>query len=185
MFEGKFSSQELGDISIKWMKGQALKKDAIVEEGCNQCIHYGELFTKYGPIIDKALSNTDVEPIRTSEYGDILFPASDVTPDGLTKCSAILEDGVILGGDIIAMRPRKDFNPAWISYAIRMQKDQLLSRVTGSVIRHISAKSLQTVAIPSPPIEEQNAFEKILRQSDKSKYVNNVVRRFLCLTKIQ
>lgn len=165
----EFKKKELKDISTEWIKGQALKKDDMVVDGENSCIHYGELFTKYGPFIDEAISKTNVDANKTSQYGDILFPASDVTPNGLTKCSAILEDGVILGGDIIAMRPLPNLNPAWLSFAIRMQKKQLLSRVTGSVVRHISAKSLQTVSVPVPPRGLQDEFELLLRHSDKLK----------------
>jgi len=172
MFEnGQYENVELNTISEKWMKGQAFKKESMIDGGCNPCIHYGELFTKYGAFIDEAISRTDADLIRSSCYGDILFPASDVTPDGLTKCSTILQNDVVLGGDIIIFRPCKGNNSIYLSYAIRMQKEQLLSRVTGAVVRHISAKSLQTVSIPLPPLERQNQFELLLRQSDKSKYL--------------
>ena len=160
----------LNDISQSWQKGQAFKKDDMIPDGENQCIHYGELFTKYGVFIEDVISKTHVEKARISKYGDILFPASDVTPLGLTKCSALLLSGVILGGDIIIMRPKAGNNSVYLSFAIRMEKEQLLSKITGSVVRHISAKGLQTVSIIVPPIEEQNRFEALIRQSDKSKF---------------
>ena len=160
---------QLKSIALEWMKGQAFKKDDIVENGKTKCIHYGELFTCYGSVINTVRSSTNVIPIKMSKIGDILFPASDVTPLGLTKCSAIMLNDVILGGDIIIMRPKEAVNPEYLSYAIRMQKEQLLSRVTGAVVRHISGKSLQTVNIPLPNVEQQNQFVNFLRQSDKSK----------------
>ena len=80
-------------------------------------------------------------------------------------------DNVILGGDIIVMRPNKEYNPAYISYAINQQKQQLLTRVTGGVVKHLSGKSLMTVIIPIPKIEEQNQFVTIAKQADKSKFV--------------
>lgn len=161
---------QLKSIALEWMKGQAFKKDDIVEDGKTKCIHYGELFTCYGSVINTVRSSTNVIPIKMSKIGDILFPASDVTPLGLTKCSAIMLNDVILGGDIIIMRPKEGVNPEYLSYAIRMQKEQLLSRVTGAVVRHISGKSLQTVNIPLPNVEQQNQFVYFLRQSDKSKF---------------
>ena len=161
---------QLKSIALEWMKGQAFKKDDIVENGKTKCIHYGELFTCYGSVINTVRSSTNVIPIKMSKIGDILFPASDVTPLGLTKCSAIMLNDVILGGDIIIMRPKEGVNPEYLSYAIRMQKEQLLSRVTGAVVRHISGKSLQTVNIPLPNVEQQNQFVNFLRQSDKSKF---------------
>ncbi len=161
---------QLKSISLEWMKGQAFKKDDIVDGGQTKCIHYGELFTSYGSVINVVKSRTNAAPIRMSKKGDILFPASDVTPLGLTKCSAIMLDDVLLGGDIIVMRPIAGVNSEYLSFAIRMQKEQLLSRVTGAVVRHISGKSLQTVSVPLPNIEKQNQFVDIIRQSDKSKF---------------
>ena len=52
-----------------------------------------------------------------------------------------------------------------------MQKEQLLKRVTGSVVRHMSAKGLKTVQIPIAPIEKQKQFINIVNQADKSEFV--------------
>ena len=159
----------LSEIAADWDKGQAFKKECIVNEGNTPCIHYGELF-KCGPIIDTILSWTNESPIKSSAKGDILFPASDVTPNGLARCSALMIEGVLLGGDIIVLRLKSGFIPEFVSYAINMQKDQLIRRVTGSVVRHISAKSLNSVEIPIPAIPDQKQFISIIRQADKSKF---------------
>ena len=185
MFNGKnYPCIALSEIAQSWHKGQPFKKDEITDDGTIPCIHYGELFTKYGIFIENVVSRTNAERLRESVTGDILFPASDVTPVGLTKCSALLVGNVILGGDIIVMRPKKDFNPVYLSFAIRMEKDQLLSRVTGSVVRHISAKSLQSVKIIVPSTRLQDDFAEIIQESDKSKFeieaaiskINNMLR---------
>lgn len=183
LFTGKYEEQKLDDLCSQWFKGQPLKKDDIQESGQNKCIHYGELFTKYGPIIEEIFSLTDVEIVekKKSKSGDILFPASDVTPTGLARCSAIFEDDVILGGDIIVLRPKMGINAAFLSYAINQQKEQLMSRVTGSLVRHMSSKSLESVEIPVPPIELQNDFVLFAEQSDKSKLLFRYNKRKLVL----
>ena len=171
MFGGdKYHQMELASIAENWLKGQAFKKDNICEDGTNICIHYGELFTKYGPIIYDVSSTTNDDIMKASKSGDILFPASDVTPDGLARCSAIMSDGVLLGGDIIVLRPKQGNNSEYLSWAINMQKEQLLKRVTGSVVRHMSAKGLKTVQIPIAPIEKQKQFINIVNQADKSEF---------------
>ena len=171
MFEGdKYPSVKLSDIASEWLKGQSFRKDDIVDNGNSMCIHYGELFTKYGPIINQVLSRTNVEGKRTSKVGDILFPASDVTPNGLARCSMLPYDNIILGGDIIVLRPKRDCNAAYLSYAINQQTAQLLIRVNGAVVKHMSAKALMTVVIPMPPLEEQNRFVSLAQQADKSKF---------------
>ena len=169
MFGGeKYCQLELDSLTKEWIKGQPFKKENLSDNGNNKCIHYGELFTKYGPIIDKVISSTDDAIIKSSKYGDVLFPASDVTPDGLARCSALLEDNVLLGGDIIVLRPNAGILPEYLSWAINMQKSQLLKRVTGSVVRHMSAKGLKSVTIPVGPVTEQKQFIDIVKQADKS-----------------
>lgn len=153
----------LDSIADLWYKGQPFRKTDIINNGAYPCIHYGELFSKYGAIIDSVVSRCNTSPKRLSQTGDILFPASDVTPAGLARCSVILQDNVILGGDIIGLRPQGGLNPVYLSYAIRHQRRQLLQRVTGSLIKHISAKSLHSVLIPVHCIERQNLFEKQVR----------------------
>lgn len=167
---GLYKQVELDTLAKDWQKGQAFKKDNLMNDGKHKCIHYGELFTKYGPIIDGVLSSTDDDIIKASKVGDILFPASDVTPDGLARCSALMLDGVLLGGDIIVLRPQSGIVPEYLSWAINMQKGQLLKRVTGSVVRHMSAKGLKTVTVPIPPKDIQQQYISIVRQADKSKF---------------
>ena len=171
MFErSKYPCLSLDAISKEWAKGQGFKKDDICEDGATQCIHYGELFTKYGPIINEVVSRTSVEKKKTSKKGDILFPASDVTPNGLARCSMLPFDDVILGGDIIILRPKENYNAAYLSYAINQQTSQLLTRVNGGVVKHMSAKGLKTVEIPIPPMDKQEEYIKIAEQADKSKF---------------
>lgn len=165
---GKEPTMTLGKLAESWSKGQAFKKDEIVDGGKTPCIHYGQLY-QYGAVIEDILSYTDAEAVRTSKIGDILFPASDVTPKGLARCSCINKDGVILGGDIIIMHPLEGLNSSYLSYAINQQTQQLLALVTGSVVRHMSAKSLQTVRIPVPEKEDQQQFAEIATQAEATK----------------
>ena len=174
---GNHSRKPLSDFATSWDKGQPFKKDSIIANGAHPCIHYGELY-KYGPVIDKVVSLTDEVAIKKSKNGDILFPASDVTPCGLARCSALMADGVLLGGDIIVLRISNDNSPEYVSYAINMQQDQLIRRVTGSVVRHMSAKSLKTVDIPFPSFDAQLQFVSLFRQADKSKF-NGFKSRFI------
>lgn len=167
---GQYPYMMLSDLSEQWLKGQPFKKDDMTEDGKIPCIHYGELFTKYSPIIENVLSRTNRNMIRASKKGDILFPASDVTTTGLTRCSALMSDDVLLGGDIIILRLKSGFCPEYVSEAICCQRRQLLSRITGSLIRHLSANALKTVKIPIPPYDLQQQFADFVHQADKSKF---------------
>ena len=170
-FQEMFGEEEkitLESIASAWSKGQSFSKNDIVDEGSTPCIHYGQLY-KYGYVINNVFSATNASAKTTSIKGDILFPASDVTPKGLARCSCIDLDGVILGGDIIVMHPVEGINPTYLSYAINQQTNQLLQLVTGSVVRHMSAKSLKTVKIPLPPLPLQQQFVDIATQAEATK----------------
>lgn len=152
---------------ISFSKGSNLSKTDIVENGDFKCIHYGELFTVYNEIITNIVSSTNVKSGNLSSYGDILMPASDVTPEGLAKASTILLDNVILGGDINILRPTIKIDYVYLSYIINFQKSQIIKLVTGSTVRHIYSKDLKTIKIVYPKsIIEQQKIAEILSTWD-------------------
>ena len=150
----------------KWSKGQPFSKDKINRDGKNPCIHYGELFS-YGEVIETIKSNTDIKPYVKSSGKDVLFPASDVTPIGLGRCSALNVKNVLLGGDIIILELTKDC-PAYISYVVNLNKQQIIDRVTGTTVKHINSNLLGEIKINiSTDIKEQQAIATILSDMDK------------------
>lgn len=168
--EVEYKKYTLEELSSSWLKGQPFKKNEMTDSGKKYCIHYGELFTNYGPIINSVVSKTNSEIKCSSKIGDILFPASDVTPNGLARCSTIELENVLLGGDIIIMRiSKKEINTKYLSYAINAQKEQLLSCVTGSLVRHISAKSLKSVVVPIPSQDIQDQFVDFAENLENSR----------------
>ena len=85
----------------------------------------------------------------------MLFPASDVTPDGLGRCSALLDNDVVLGGDILVLRPLEGVDPRFLSLVVNKEKRQIIERVTGTTIKHISAKALSSIEIAIPSFPDQ------------------------------
>ncbi len=165
-FTGKWVEKRLGDCGV-WRKGQPLAKDELVSDGRIECIHYGELFTTYAEVIQYVVSRTNAKTAVVSTLGDILFPVSDVTPTGLGRCSAIMRQGVILGGDLIALSLNNDLCPEFISYAINHYKEAIVERVTGTAVKHISSKCLSEIVFLVPPtLAEQQAIAAVLSDMD-------------------
>ena len=164
-----YKVHKLGKLAESWFRGQGLQKDEIVDGGKYPCIHYGELFTKYNAIIEDIVSKTNLEMRIKSKDGDILFPASDVTPDGLARCSVIVKKDISLGSDIIVCRPKASFegtdiNPRYLSFFINSQRVQMLPMITGSNVKHISGESLKNLQIPLPPEDVQ---KKVVDEATK------------------
>lgn len=166
-FKGKWKKVKLGEIG-SWSKGKLLSKDNISETGKFKCIHYGELFTMYDEIIYQVFSKTDLNNGCLSQIGDILFPDSDVTPTGLARCSSIMETGVMLGGGILILRPLPQYYSPFISLSVNNEKQQIISRITGTTVRHINATSLSEIEIVcTENIAEQQSIASFFTSLDR------------------
>lgn len=166
-FKGEWKKVKLGEIG-SWSKGKLLSKDNISETGKFKCIHYGELFTMYDEIIYQVFSKTDLNNGYLSQIGDILFPDSDVTPTGLARCSSIMETGVMLGGGILILRPLPQYYSPFISLSVNNEKQQIISRITGTTVRHINATSLSEIEIVcTENIAEQQSIASFFTSLDR------------------
>ena len=150
-------------------KGGLFSKADIDLSGNNFCIHYGELFTKYNEVIYDVISKTNKKNGIISKSGDILFPASDVTPFGLGKASTILKENVVLGGDMHIFSPNKDVDSVFLSYQINLFKNEIIRLVTGSAVKHSKSKDigLMPTLVPLSIIEQQK-IAKILTTLDNT-----------------
>ena len=52
---------------IEFLRGQGLSKSDLTEEGKNKCIHYGEIYTLYDPIIKNVVSKIETIKIEPHE----------------------------------------------------------------------------------------------------------------------
>lgn len=155
---------------FKHLKGQMLSKDKLEDKGKFKCILYGELFTTYKEVIIKVKSKTNYYEGTPSQYGDILMPGSTTTTGiDLTVTSTILEDGVLIGGDINIFRRVNDLtNPVFMSYFLtNTQKRNILPMTQGVTIIHIYGSLLMDLKFCIPPIEEQTAIAQVLQAADK------------------
>ncbi|MDQ0689587.1 restriction endonuclease subunit S [Arthrobacter sp. W4I7] len=162
-FTQPWRTVHLGDVA-QFGKGMGLPKSDMEATGKYSCVHYGELFTRYGAEIKAVISRTNNASlgVRSSAL-DVLMPTSDVTPRGLAKASAIHDAGVILGGDILIIRPdpRQLYGP-FLAHAIRQDANQILQLVRGSTVFHIYATDMRSFAFQAPAADEQRAICNVL-----------------------
>jgi type I restriction enzyme S subunit len=151
-----------------FFKGNGLSKSQLIDDGPQQCVHYGELFTHYGPVIETVTSKcVEFEGSFRSLAGDVLMPGSDVTPRGLATASAIKVSDVVLGGDVIVIRTKPNsLHGPFLSNFIRMSKGHVLRLVKGSTVYHIHAKDLADFEVLVPPLKEQEAIAEVLSDAD-------------------
>lgn len=159
---------KLGDVAV-FLKGKGLSKDDITPNGSRECIHYGELFTKYSENIISIISRTDLKgSLVLSEANDVLMPTSDVTPRGLSTASYINKTGVILGGDVLVVRPeRNKLNGLFLAYYVTANKRKVIRLVSGTTVFHLYGSDMGKLHVNLPPFSEQNRIVKILDTWDE------------------
>lgn len=167
-FEGEWEWQKLSHYA-DFHSGNGLSWTDISENGEQECILYGNLYTEYGMITDKVVFRTNrvLENPVYSEFGDVLIPASDTTPTGLARATSIEKAGVLLGGDINIVRHKRGINGSCLSLAINANKKELIKLIKGTTVRHIHNNEIKNIEISMPKDEaEQESIALFFKRID-------------------
>lgn len=168
-FSGEWREGSLNEL-FTFKKGKGLSKGVICSSGKNKCVLYGELYTKYPEVIRSVLSRTDSDSGFESVCGDILIPSSTTTSGiDLANATAILEDGVLLGGDINVLRPKGEMSPSFMAHLLtHIKRHEIASKAQGITIIHLYGADLKGLAVRIPAIlEEQERIAEVLKSSDQ------------------
>lgn len=168
----------LGDVPAHWdvvqlgrvgvfSNGSEGTKDDEVPEGV-PCVRYGDLYTTHKYFISQTRSY--IPPAKASSYtqidkGDVLFPASGETIEGIGKSAVNLMDGnVRCGGDLIIFRPTVSMNPRFAGYVLDCPAAQTQKSLMGRgiTILHIYSGQLKYLCLALPPLGEQSAIVRYL-----------------------
>lgn len=105
-FKDEWKLQKLGNLA-QFSKGKSLSKKDLNING-NPCILYGELYTKYGAILNKVYSKTSTQndSLVFSKRNQILIPSSGETDIDIATATAIDTDvKIAIGGDLNIITP--------------------------------------------------------------------------------
>ncbi|NHM94503.1 restriction endonuclease subunit S [Staphylococcus aureus] len=169
-FEGEWEEKKLGDVAT-FAKGKLGAKKDVSENGV-PIILYGELYTKYGAIVSKIFSKTDIpeNKLKIAKKNDVLIPSSGETAIDIATASCIyLNKGVAVGGDINILTPQKQ-DDRFISLSINgINKNELSKYAQGKTVVHLYNNDIKNLKIVFPSeFEEQvrigDFFSKLDRQ---------------------
>lgn len=146
-------------------RGKRFVKSDIVESG-TPCIHYGELYTKYGIWATQAFSYLDPElasRLRVASPGDVIFVSAGETIEDIGKAVAWLgNEDVVTHDALYAFRSPLD--PKFVAYFSQTVKfhNQIRRHISSAKISAISTENLAKVRIPVPPLEVQREIVRVL-----------------------
>ena len=166
-FDDDWSPYVLKDF-VSFRKGKGISKADISENGINECIRYGELYTTYGQVIDHIHSKTNVSKSECilSKAGDVIIPASGETQIDIATASCVLHDDIILSGDLNILSHEE--NGSWLAYYFSSAKKLEIAQLAqGNSVVHLYSSQLKDLKINKPSKEEQTKIASFLSNVDE------------------
>lgn len=161
-----WEEKKLGEVA-SFFKGKGISKAEIATNGRYPCIRYGELYTRYGEVIDEVFSRTNADgaDLFLSRSNDVIIPGSGETKLDIAKASCVMHDDVALGGDLNVIRT--EHNGVFLSYYFNGPKKWDIAKVAqGDTVVHLYPSQLARLAIALPKEPEQQKIAECLSSVD-------------------
>lgn len=155
-------------------------------------ILYGDIYTKYNYFFEECISKIDENAYFNSKCIDgnvVLFTGSGETKEDIEKSVAYVgTKKIALGGDIIALKPNKNFFSKFIAYFSNTSNIKAFKHMesTGDIIVHITLGAIKAIKIPFISVEEQKDIVKkideyILNLKNLIALIEDKIKYFLSL----
>lgn len=147
------------------IKGNGVQKVDFVEKG-RGCIHYGQIYTHYGPFTyttNKFVSEETFEKARKASKGDIVMTDTSENVEDICKSVAYLgDDDIAVSNHALILKHNQ--NPKFLSYSTQTNSflNQKRKVVVGVKVSGIKPEQLAKIQIFLPSIIEQNRIVEYL-----------------------
>lgn len=146
-------------------RGNGLQKKDFVKAGIG-CIHYGQIYTKFGLFTNKTLTYVDKEladHLLHIEKGDLVIACTSENVEDVCKAVAWLgDDSIVTGGHSCVLHHNQ--NPKYIAYFFQTESFQRQKRkyAYGTKVIDIKPDSIGKIEIPLPPLPVQEEIVRVL-----------------------
>lgn len=154
----------LGDVATISRGGNFQKKD-FTDQG-KPCIHYGQIYTRYGLFTDKTLTFINDECFAKQKYAepnDIIMAVTSENIEDICKCVAWLgtEKVAVSGHSAII---HHSLEPKYLAYFFHSQHffNQKRRLAHGTKVMEVTPDTLMSIKLPVPPLEVQREIVRIL-----------------------
>lgn len=154
----------LGDVATISRGGNFQKKD-FTEQG-KPCIHYGQIYTRYGLFTDNTLTFINDECFAKQKYAepnDIIMAVTSENIEDICKCVAWLgTEKVAVSGHSAIIHHSLD--PKYLAYFFHSQHffNQKRRLAHGTKVMEVTPDTLKSIQLPVPPLEVQREIVRIL-----------------------
>ena len=156
--------KKLGEIATISRGGNFQKKDFLTEGV--PCIHYGQIYTKYGLFTDKTftfISEECAKKQKRAQPNDIVMAVTSENIEDVCKCLAWLGDEpVAVSGHSAIIHHHQ--NAKYLVYYFHSQMffAQKRKLAHGTKVIEVTPDALMDIALPVPPVEIQREIVRIL-----------------------
>ena len=156
--------KKLGEIATISRGGNFQKKDFLTEGV--PCIHYGQIYTKYGLFVDKTftfISEECAKKQKMAQPNDIVMAVTSENIEDVCKCLAWLGDEpVAVSGHSAIIHHNQ--NAKYLIYYFHSQMffAQKRKLAHGTKVIEVTPDALVDIALPVPPVEIQCEIVRIL-----------------------
>lgn len=165
----EWEEKTLGELGT-FTKGAALSKADISDDG-RPLILYGELYTTYNEVAVHIVRHTEqnVADRFLSRVGDVLIPTSGETAEEIATATCVMQEGVVLAGDLYIYRTVDELDGRIASYLLNHSVNKKISNIAqGKSVVHIQVKELSKVIMSYPAsLEEQRKIADCLASMDE------------------
>lgn len=156
--------KKLGEIATISRGGNLQKKD-FTEDGV-PCIHYGQIYTRYGLFADTTFSFISEESGKRQKYAeptDIIMAVTSENIEDVCKCVAWLgNEPVAVSGHTAIIHHNQ--NPRYMCYYFHSSDFQARKNrlAHGTKVMEVTPSKLADIVLPVPPLPIQREIVRIL-----------------------
>jgi len=167
-FSGEWVEKKLGGLAT-FSKGQGYSKSDLTGTG-TPIVLYGRLYVAYQTEI------AEVDTFVTEKKGsikstgkEVVVPASGETAEDIARASAIIAEGIVLGGDLNIIFPFNGLDSCFLALTLSNGKPKLdlARRAQGKTVVHVRQADLESILILFPKLEEQQKIGTYFRSLDE------------------
>lgn len=171
-FDGEWAQTSMGESGL--FSGAGVDKTSNTGEPPVRLLNYVDVYREEFVYPDTPRQMVTASTVKQRQCdiqaGDVFFTPTSETPDDIGRSAVSLQDapGAVYSYHLVRWRPRDSWDPIFLGFAFNAEffRSQVVALASGSGARYvISMPGFRSLKISQPPVEEQAAIGRVLRDS--------------------